>query len=176
MEGDKYYILAVRQAAGASAAMTFSTAVLWDYTGMMKWTKMQGMPQYAAVLDVNNSGHYVLTGDEVQKRVPNIQLSILDNAIVSNKQVRLPESSLTVSPNPSLGAPQISINWLGSGADAELRLLDVSGRLMWQRSLTAGSSLPLTLQSEDLPAGVYVLHLSTPQGALSKKIVLQPKP
>ncbi len=80
--------------------------------------------------------------------------------------------AISVSPNPCLSRATVRLSPLASRlSPLALSVHDVSGRLVLQSAIgNRQSSIALDLRS--LPAGIYMLTLSTPTGNLSRKLVV----
>lgn len=70
-----------------------------------------------------------------------------------------------LSPNPA--AQRVEVRWTHPAIMAWARLLDASGRLVWEGNLTNGEMLELG----DSPKGVYFLTLVWPEGAATQRLV-----
>ena len=79
--------------------------------------------------------------------------------------------SASISPNPAHSELQVNVNRLNS--TYSLRLLTTEGRLMYQEnSTTITGNAVSRIDVSTFPRGIYVLHISTPDGTLYKKVVL----
>ena len=77
----------------------------------------------------------------------------------------------TLSPNPAHTSVTVTLA-APCGPGCSLSLIDASGHTVLSLPLPAGSS-NATLPLRDLPAGPYVVSLSSPQGSSSQKLILQ---
>lgn len=77
---------------------------------------------------------------------------------------------LEVYPNPAVNV--LKVSWLNSSTGSSvLALTDMSGRKLIQRSLQTGSG-QLSLDVSGLGAGIYFITISSPEGNLSKKVLI----
>jgi hypothetical protein len=78
--------------------------------------------------------------------------------------------TLEIYPNPAVNV--LKVSWLNSSTGSSvLALTDMSGRRLIQRSLQTGSG-QLSLDVSGLGSGIYFLTISSPDGNLSKKVVI----
>lgn len=73
--------------------------------------------------------------------------------------------ALKISPNPTFDVVQIQLE-----SDARVQVFNMQGRLMQQFSLQPGF---MTLDLNNLPAGVYHLQAQTTEGYYAGKLVKQ---
>jgi hypothetical protein len=74
-------------------------------------------------------------------------------------------------PNPNNGSFGIAISEL-KGKNAQISVLDLSGRVVYQQTLQVGGSLETELNIS-LAAGMYVLQVSTEKENLRRKLVIE---
>ena len=86
---------------------------------------------------------------------------------VTNVRNAAADAAVQVYPNPSGGLVQVQ------GRYARAVVLDALGRTVWEQPATQAGQAQLDLRP--LPAGVYLLRLTLPDGAVAaKRLVLQP--
>ena len=78
------------------------------------------------------------------------------------------DSPFRVSPNPTHGTVVLTLEQAAEGA--ELTLCDLGGREL-RRERVSGTSY--TLDIATLPAGVYFLKLTTPQGVATRRLLVE---
>ena len=95
-------------------------------------------------------------------------------AILSTARA-LPQALLDVFPNPARQELTVRTQ-LGSAGAVRLELLDVLGRAVLRREVAAAhlQQQGETLRVDQLPAGVYVLRLSTSAGSITRRVSVQP--
>lgn len=83
------------------------------------------------------------------------------------------EQAIQLYPNPLQEGKAL---WLEAAPSAHVRqveLRDASGRLLFMHhSLQYAQPLKLNLPTDGLPAGIYLLRLSSPKASIFRKIVL----
>lgn len=109
-----------------------------------------------------------------------IQTAFDANTIGTLDAPEFPMASLALAapwPNPARGAFTVSYS-LPASEDATLELIDVAGRIVLARSLSAqgtGShSVTLDAPRERLAAGVYFVRLAHAGGQVTRRVVLMP--
>jgi hypothetical protein len=83
-------------------------------------------------------------------------------------------SSLTLSPNPTSDATNLDFE-LKEAAPVRVALRDMQGLVVhtqWLGTLDAGKHRQ-TLETTELPNGIYLLALESAQGRVFKKLVVQ---
>lgn len=97
------------------------------------------------------------------------------NGVVASTQNPVLAAALTVYPNPSVsGEFRLASPSLPAVATAPYRVTDATGRVV--RSAAAapvGLAAGRPLELKGLPAGVYLLNLSTPEGPLTRKLMVE---
>ncbi len=76
------------------------------------------------------------------------------------------ESDIEVYPNPAHGTVNIVINKVGT---ANLRILDMNGRVVFERQ---NALSVVRFDADQLAAGTYVIQVTTAQGVVTKKLMI----
>jgi hypothetical protein len=76
-----------------------------------------------------------------------------------------------VYPVPSTS--EITVSLKESAGMETLKIFNLAGNLVKQVNLKGENNLQLTVPVSELPAGYYLVQVSGPQNALTKKIVKQ---
>ncbi|MEJ8804490.1 T9SS type A sorting domain-containing protein [Pontibacter sp. H249] len=79
---------------------------------------------------------------------------------------------VSVYPNPTTGNLYIEME-MPSKSAIEVRVTDVSGRVIYSKAYQQQLKLEETLQLEKQPRGVYLLQITTSEGVIQRRIVLQ---
>ena len=79
---------------------------------------------------------------------------------------------VSVYPNPSDGQFNIALG-LVKTQDANLRVLDINGRLVLQKSYADIKNETLRINLNGLPKGVYILNIELQNDVITEKIILQ---
>jgi len=95
------------------------------------------------------------------------QLVKIENANVPTNVAGISsEANLLVYPVPAQDV--LNVEW--NGEDAIVMLVDVTGRTMYQNSMTGKK---LTINSSTLPSGMYTLILRTDKQAIARKVLIE---
>ncbi len=94
------------------------------------------------------------------------QSNILSNIELSN------ENKMTIYPNPASDDIQVHIDLTQSVEDAQLDIVDLSGKVLLTNHLSKIKSRDLGINVSKLPEGVYHLQLTTESGRKSVKFVV----
>lgn len=78
----------------------------------------------------------------------------------------LDESDIEIYPNPAHGTVNIVINKIGT---ANLRILDMNGRVVFERQ---NALSVVRFDADQLAAGTYVIQVTTKQGVVTKKLMV----
>lgn len=92
--------------------------------------------------------------------------------IVEDISVRtsIDETSLSLYPNPA--ADKVTVSVAGVDKIESIRLVDLSGKVVYEwKQDTFGKTQKMGLHS--FSAGIYLVQLETPQGLLSKRLVIK---
>ncbi|MBW7468424.1 hypothetical protein ABID22_002836 [Pontibacter aydingkolensis] len=79
---------------------------------------------------------------------------------------------VSVYPNPTTGKVYIQME-MPSKSAVEVRITDVSGRVIYSKAYQQQLKLEETLQLDKQPRGVYLLQITTSEGVIQRRIVLQ---
>ncbi len=74
-----------------------------------------------------------------------------------------------VYPNPTTDVLNVDLNFEGN---AELRLLDINGKVILNRALTQ-DDLRISLDVSELPAGIYIYQVNADSGTASGKVIIE---
>ena len=110
------------------------------------------------------------TGNFNENTTPLIRLgfeTMEGNATVEiNKNI-----SIAVSPNPT--ASDITVNLSTDEAtDMEVSIIDIAGRVISTKSYDAITELKEEFNLSGLTNGVYLVHISTPEGVQTQKFIV----
>jgi phosphatidylserine/phosphatidylglycerophosphate/cardiolipin synthase-like enzyme len=82
-------------------------------------------------------------------------------------------SLLSVYPNPSTGIFTVGFTSKYSGS-INVELMSFDGRIVWQtQSVIRQGSNSIRINRNDLPSGIYLMRLRTPDGDLARKLVVK---
>ena len=95
------------------------------------------------------------------------------NYVVGTQQVQLPESSLTIFPNPVVNNLNIDVNLASRADEATLVLTDINNRYIQSISLKDVESISETMNVSQIPSGNYILRLVTKEGVAEEKVIIQ---
>jgi hypothetical protein len=100
-----------------------------------------------------------------------ISYNSANGTLLGSTQARADAAGFSIYPNPSAGAVGLKITLpAGTGLAAQLRLLDLAGRVVLRQQALGGQVLDV----RGLAAGIYSLELSTPGAAsLRCRVVLE---
>jgi len=107
--------------------------------------------------EVDDFGFLVTTPDGGYLAIDYHDILISDEAIVSNRNVSVLDAGLRIFPNPVAG--DLNVRWTADvSRDLTLELFDLNGRLLQQQTV-AGNSRNATVNTDKLPAGIYLLRV-----------------
>jgi len=100
----------------------------------------------------------------------NCRVGVIED--LAERRVEPPVLDLRLSPNPTDGQVQVEV-WLPEAGAVQITVQDLTGRTAkgFDFEAKAGNFSQL-LNLTDLPVGVYMLQLQTPQKRFVKKLVL----
>lgn len=100
-----------------------------------------------------------------------ISYNSANGMLLGSTQARAEAAGFSIYPNPSAGARGLRMTLpAGTGPAAQLRLLDLAGRVVLRRQALSGQVLDV----RGLAAGVYTLQLSSPDAtSLVRRVVLE---
>ncbi len=95
--------------------------------------------------------------------------SIIKNNEVINSSSK--DINIIISPNPSNEIMNIELN--SSNIDiVELSIIDITGRLIFKKSLELNGSTKVSINSKDYTPGIYNIIVNSKNNIISKKIIL----
>ena len=104
----------------------------------------------------------------INHRGNNLMINNIQMGMVSSTSTIEPNLQFDIFPNPSSGLLRVQHN---AGNSAQLRLYDLSGKLLTSRMLNADSE---EMDLSDLSQGLYLLELLSQNGErLTRKLILQ---
>jgi len=109
-------------------------------------------------LDPSNTGQFSLNGRNY-------------NATVSQAEALFGSTDLKLFPNPTSGQLRIGLA-RAIQQYGQLQLVDTQGRVVWRQSVQAGTQV-LETQLQDLPAGLYVMHLQADGQRASARVLMR---
>lgn len=110
-------------------------------------------PVWDNIAEVNGSDKTIATAKNWNVTIRNNSTSIFTGdggACISTNNLAPESTPFNLYPNPTKGLVQINIT--GEIAGRQLRVLDITGRLMKERAVTAAK---MTLDTSDFPKGIY---------------------
>lgn len=115
--------------------------------------------------EFDDFGFVVTTPDGGYLAIDYHDIIISDDAVVSNRNVSVLDAGLSVFPNPVAG--DLNVRWTADVShDLQLELFDLNGRLL-QTQTVAGTSRNATVNTDKLPAGIYLLRV---EGAVRRVV------
>jgi hypothetical protein len=107
--------------------------------------------------EFDDFGFVVTTPDGGYLAIDYHDIIISDDAVVSNRNVSVLDAGLSIFPNPVAG--DLNVRWTADvSRDLQLELFDLNGRLL-QTQTAAGASRNATVNTDKLPAGIYLLRV-----------------
>ncbi len=98
--------------------------------------------------------------------------TIVDSQFPSATTETLKDLSLSVFPNPANDVLNISLN-AENAQEVNISLLTVDGKLMGERMLQLQGKQTMQLSVNNLPAGFYFVRVSTNEGIMMTKVVIE---
>jgi uncharacterized repeat protein (TIGR01451 family) len=98
--------------------------------------------------------------------------TIVDTKLVNSTTESLDNLSMTVFPNPASEVINISLD-AATHQEVGLSLVSVDGQLMGERKFNLQGKHSLQLQVGQLPAGFYFVKVSTDEGVMVRKVVVE---
>lgn len=111
---------------------------------------------------MENSG--IQIGEYILAVVDTALLSIDDDGLIVDPV----GATLSLSPNPAHGSTEVCLH--GATGKGELRILDATGREVCRQAMNGQKC---TLSTATLPAGLYFVTYTSPEGVCSQKLVVR---
>ncbi|MEM6696952.1 MAG: T9SS type A sorting domain-containing protein, partial [Bacteroidota bacterium] len=171
-EDDTYYFTVIQYNSDGDETMFLFASEEFDYEPMLIQSLDTNRPQYAAVLDVGNTGEYSLVGFGLDL-VPVVDISMSANPdLVSTQPTLSKENQITAYPNPSDEFVTLEFD-LVNPQNVELRFMDINGRLLFTQQYDNLQRNQLTLALEQFAAGTYFVYVQAEEGVRTLKISVQ---
>lgn len=164
------YIAAIQYETDDDQAMFLLGSEEFDYAAMTFYTDSLDRIRYSAALDVGNEGSLGMLGFG-QDIVPVVRLSIAPFT-TSTSEVTLPEGAVKAFPNPADAFVNVDFN-LEDAANGTLTVFNTQGQVVYNRSLANVTNDRIKLETNELPAGTYLIRVSTEQGVRNMKVTVQ---
>ena len=150
---------------GTSASASFQSPVLNPFN----IENSSALISACTFSDYDNDGDsdLIISG----KIGPNKEILFLENLSIVTSITELEENTFQISPNPATtffqvhSADDISVT--------EYSILDVSGRLVQYEKISQKQTNKLTIQIDLVLAGSYFLKLTTLEGTIMKKLIIE---
>lgn len=188
------YIVTVRDQCGniaqdtikvlAPAAMTVNASSTEDDgtgNGTATATPMDGIPPFtyswntgsdsSSITDLVGDSTYSYTVTDGCGTVVEGSVFVLGNT-ANEELVELGLSQLEVYPNPAQSSIFVKVETIKIG-DVQIELLDARGSVVNNRVLRNTLGEEFRMEVSNLPAGMYILKVSTAEGTAHKKVVKQ---
>lgn len=81
-------------------------------------------------------------------------------------------SHLKVYPNPGNGWLNVELNFIQS-EDADLSVHDITGKMVFKKSINGNGIMLEQIDLNDLNSGVYILSINTQNGVVSERIIIE---
>ena len=104
--------------------------------------------------------------------VPVIRLNI-GTGPVSTNNILDAANIIEISPNPADNKINLNIDLVETVETANIRILDVNGRLVYDRQYKDIRTESITLDISSYAPGTYFLHFITKEGVRTKRFIVQ---
>lgn len=180
LSDDTYYLAVMQYVASADQPLFMSASEAYNYGATVFLTDSIDMPRYASVLSVGASDEPEFSTVGFGRGiVPVMRLSIGNNPdldgepILNATEPLAAENLMKVFPNPANELFTLDLKLQDMNDWAEIRLFDLSGRILFQRRYDNIQEGRFVYDVSQLTNGVYFLQLNTPNGARTERIVVQ---
>jgi N-acetylneuraminic acid mutarotase len=139
------------------------------------WTTMANFPgtarSNAVAVSCPNNRAYMGTGYDSLYRNDWWEFDPLSNAVNENK---LDESEFTIYPNPMVNSATLHLDasMLMDNTKYSVKIFDMHGRVI--REMEMKNENEMTLERNDLDAGIYLVNISSPgKGSVTKRLMVE---
>lgn len=170
LEDDSYYFVAVQYATEDNQPMFIGASDEFNYLGTFFRSLEDGIPYFGGLLDVGGSGNYDYFFSEAFALPPAIDMTIDDNPNLFTNTINLlsDENKTALFPNPASDVMTLDVD-LKEQQDLQIRILDMSGKLITERKLTSIKTTSSIFDVSNLVAGNYTMSLDTKNGSRTLK-------
>ena len=81
------------------------------------------------------------------------------------------ENDLNIYPNPSNGQVIFAMNG-ASNEDVNIKVIDITGKMIFERTLNVSGVSNTSYDFSDLPKGIYIVNISSGNDNITKKLVI----
>lgn len=180
LEDDTYYLAVMQYVAPGTQALFMSASEAYNYGAMAFVTDSLDMPRYASVLSVGSSDMPEFSTVGFGRGiVPVMRMSIGNNDDIFGEPIvglsdPLPaENLMKIFPNPANTEFALDIKLAQTEPWAEVRLFDLSGRVLFQRRYDQIQEGRFVYDVAALTNGVYFVQLTTETGSRTERVVVQ---
>lgn len=94
--------------------------------------------------------------------------SLLTTAIKS-----VSEGDITIYPNPAKEVLYIDINNISSSATCDLKLVNINGQTVYQKSIDLATSMTESINTSNLATGVYMVCIVSDEFSKTYKVIIE---
>ncbi|MCB0637082.1 MAG: T9SS type A sorting domain-containing protein [Lewinella sp.] len=167
LSGNTYYLAMVQYFPQNNTPLFLQPSEAIDYSAMIYLHETLGQPQYAAALDIGNTGTFDLFGFGLDV-VPVVRMSIAGFPESTRKLATLPPDAVRLAPNPAHAQTSLQLRFQ-SPTDVRVSLRDALGRQLQQQVLTAIQQQEMVLGLTAHPPGTYYLQVTTADGKTASR-------
>ena len=181
LQNDKYYIPVIHYiSSGEDDILRMAASDQFDYGAMDGVSDSLDMPRYGAALALGTDPFpSFFTPGFGSDLVPVVRMSIGNNPDLSGEPIvdvddPLPvDYRMRVYPNPASERFTLELEMPELVNEATVQLLDPAGRVLFVRQYDGIRSGRFDYDVADLPAGIYLLQLSTEAGSRTERVIIK---
>ena len=181
LQDGKYYIPVIHYiSTGPDDILRMAGSEDFDYGAMDGVTDSLDMPRYGAALALGTDPFpSFFTPGFGSDIVPVVRMSIGNNPDLSGEPIvgvndPLPVNyRMNVYPNPARERFTLEVEMPEMVDEATVQLFDASGRILFQRRYEDIQTGRFDYEVADLPAGIYMLQLTTKAGARTERVIIE---
>gem|GEM_PF-2668421 len=163
-----------------SGSSTANTATQAPFTGTASVSVVGGTGPYTYAWDNNQTssfifglegGVYSCTVTDANGCTETIEVTVDDNSVGIEEDLA-GINEIALFPNPTNGTFSLAIE-LVSADDINIAVTNLNGQTVMQSSKAAVLNLEASFDASDLPAGIYMVRVSTSKGAVYRKLIVE---
>jgi hypothetical protein len=173
LEDNTPYIVVVQfTPSNSTVLMRMMANQEFDYSAADFAAGLAGVERYSEILDVGNSGTYSTAGF-VGSPIPAVRMATIKNFINKTVETVLPETALTVFPNPADEFITATLEFAETAENVTIGIYNIHGQLVETRNLSNVRTERVMFNLDNYATGSYIMTITSDLGNTAKRFIVK---